>query len=85
MELIFPKETESGKYIPVLILIVLKHSLMQSPFVPNNNHKKRQRDACPLVSRHIYIHMHYEDKNHVNFIFFTDLVALIDSTVLLLS
>lgn len=69
MELIFLKETKSGKYIPVLILIVLKYSLMQSPFVPNNNHpkKKRQRDACPLVGRHIYIHMHYEVKSHVNF------------------
>lgn len=48
MELIFPKETESGKYIPVLILIVLKHSLMQSPFVPNNNHKKKGKEMLAL-------------------------------------
>lgn len=43
MEIIFPKETESGKYIPVLISIVLKHSLMQSPSVPNNNHQKKKK------------------------------------------
>lgn len=49
MELIFLKENESGKYIPVLILIVLKNSLVQSPFVPNNNDQKKKKDKEMLA------------------------------------
>lgn len=57
MELIFLKETKSGKYIPVLILIVLKYSLMQSPFVPNNNHpKKKKAKRCLPFSRQTHLH-----------------------------